>query len=72
MQRTTRSPCAANLTGRATAAFASVPGDLKSTELGLGMNWGVAQFVELSGRDVVRHRIVGDIVDAYARHEEQR
>jgi phosphate starvation-inducible PhoH-like protein len=28
------------------------------------------QFVELSGRDVVRHRIVGDIVDAYARHEE--
>ena len=29
------------------------------------------QFVELSGRDVVRHRIVGDIVDAYARHEEQ-
>jgi phosphate starvation-inducible PhoH-like protein len=30
------------------------------------------QFVELSGRDVVRHRIVGDIVDAYARHEEQR
>jgi phosphate starvation-inducible PhoH-like protein len=30
------------------------------------------QFVELSGRDVVRHRIVADIVDAYARHEEQR
>ena len=29
-------------------------------------------FVELSGRDVVRHRIVADIVDAYARHEEQR
>jgi phosphate starvation-inducible PhoH-like protein len=29
-------------------------------------------FVELSGRDVVRHRIVGDIVDAYARYEEQR
>jgi phosphate starvation-inducible PhoH-like protein len=29
-------------------------------------------FVELTGRDVVRHRIVGDIVDAYARHEEQR
>ncbi|HET9769504.1 MAG TPA: PhoH family protein, partial [Acidimicrobiia bacterium] len=28
-------------------------------------------FVELSGRDVVRHRIVGDIVDAYSRHEEQ-
>ncbi|HEV3363738.1 MAG TPA: PhoH family protein, partial [Acidimicrobiia bacterium] len=27
-------------------------------------------FVELSGRDVVRHRIVGDIVDAYARYEE--
>ena len=27
-------------------------------------------FVELTGRDVVRHRIVGDIVDAYARHEE--
>jgi phosphate starvation-inducible PhoH-like protein len=30
------------------------------------------QFVELTGRDVVRHRIVADIVDAYARHEEQR
>jgi phosphate starvation-inducible PhoH-like protein len=29
-------------------------------------------FVELTGRDVVRHRIVGDIVDAYARYEEQR
>jgi phosphate starvation-inducible protein PhoH and related proteins len=29
-------------------------------------------FVELSGRDVVRHRIVADIVDAYSRHEEQR
>jgi phosphate starvation-inducible protein PhoH and related proteins len=27
-------------------------------------------FVELSGRDVVRHRIVADIVDAYSRHEE--
>jgi phosphate starvation-inducible PhoH-like protein len=27
-------------------------------------------FVELSGRDVVRHRIVADIVDAYARYEE--
>jgi phosphate starvation-inducible PhoH-like protein len=29
-------------------------------------------FVELSGRDVVRHRIVADIVDAYSRHEENR
>ena len=28
-------------------------------------------FVELTGRDVVRHRIVGDIVDAYARHEQR-
>src|SRR5207302_1085444 len=28
------------------------------------------QFVELTGRDVVRHRIVADIVDAYARHEQ--
>ena len=27
-------------------------------------------FVELDGRDVVRHRIVQDIVDAYERHEE--
>ena len=42
-------PLVAHLTGRATAAFASVPGDLKSTELGLGMNWGVARFVELTG-----------------------
>ena len=29
-------------------------------------------FVELTGSDVVRHRIVADIVDAYARHEENR
>jgi phosphate starvation-inducible PhoH-like protein len=29
-------------------------------------------FVELSGRDVVRHRIVADIVDAYSRAEESR
>jgi phosphate starvation-inducible PhoH-like protein len=29
-------------------------------------------FVELSGRDVVRHRIVADIVDAYSRAEENR
>jgi phosphate starvation-inducible protein PhoH and related proteins len=27
-------------------------------------------FIELSSRDVVRHRIVGDIVDAYHRHED--
>src|SRR4051794_34740406 len=27
-------------------------------------------FVELTGRDVVRHRIVADIVDAYERHEQ--
>jgi phosphate starvation-inducible protein PhoH len=25
--------------------------------------------VHLTGRDVVRHRIVQDIVDAYARHD---
>ena len=31
---------------------------------------GVA-FVELTSADVVRHRIVQDIVDAYARHDEQ-
>ncbi len=29
-------------------------------------------FVRLSSADVVRHRIVQDIVDAYARHEQQR
>jgi phosphate starvation-inducible protein PhoH and related proteins len=29
-------------------------------------------FVDLTSRDVVRHRIVGDIVDAYHRHEEGR
>jgi phosphate starvation-inducible PhoH-like protein len=28
------------------------------------------QFVELGSADVVRHRIVQDIVDAYARHED--
>ncbi|MEM9131724.1 MAG: PhoH family protein [Actinomycetota bacterium] len=29
-------------------------------------------FIRLSSADVVRHRIVQDIVDAYSRHEEQR
>jgi phosphate starvation-inducible protein PhoH and related proteins len=28
-------------------------------------------FIDLTSRDVVRHRIVGDIVDAYHRHEEE-
>jgi phosphate starvation-inducible PhoH-like protein len=29
-------------------------------------------FIDLSSRDVVRHRIVSDIVDAYSRHEESK
>ena len=29
-------------------------------------------FVELGSRDVVRHRIVQEIVDAYGRHEGER
>ncbi|MEL7157246.1 MAG: PhoH family protein, partial [Actinomycetota bacterium] len=29
-------------------------------------------FIRLTSSDVVRHRIVQDIVDAYSRHEEQR
>jgi phosphate starvation-inducible PhoH-like protein len=28
-------------------------------------------FAELTSTDVVRHRLVGDIVDAYARYDEQ-
>jgi len=30
------------------------------------------QFCELTSRDVVRHRLVGDIVDAYGRYEQSR
>jgi phosphate starvation-inducible PhoH-like protein len=29
-------------------------------------------FCELTSRDVVRHRLVGDIVDAYGRYEQAR
>ncbi len=33
---------------------------------------GDVQFCELTSRDVVRHRLVGDIVDAYGRYEQSR
>jgi len=49
-----------------------VPGGrsgLAKLEAILGGIEGVS-FVHLTGRDVVRHRIVQDIVDAYARHDE--
>ena len=33
---------------------------------------GDVQFCELTSRDVVRHKLVGDIVDAYGRYEQSR
>ncbi len=51
-----------------------VPGGrsgLADMERILGGIEGLA-FVRLTGRDVVRHRIVADIVDAYERHEVER
>ncbi len=42
-------PLVARLTGRASAAFATVPGDLKSTQGGLGVTWAAMPFVELTG-----------------------
>jgi len=60
-----------------------VTGDVTQTDLPRGQS-GLLQirdilkgvkdvaFVELSGRDVVRHRLVQDIVSAYSRYEEER
>jgi hypothetical protein len=42
-------PLAPRLTGRASLAFASAPGDLQSREVELGMTWLAARSVELSG-----------------------
>ena len=58
-----------------------VTGDVTQMDLGNGMPSGLkvvrsvlhrvdgVGFIELTGADVVRHRIVAAIVDAYARHE---
>src|SRR5262249_10592194 len=42
-------PLIARLTGRASAEFSSVPGDLKSAQGGLGVTWSAAPFLELLG-----------------------
>ena len=42
-------PLVDHLTGRASVSFASAPGDLRSTELGLGLSWLAARSLELSG-----------------------
>ncbi len=60
-----------------------ITGDLTQTDLpagrsGLGMVSRILQgisgvaFVELTSRDVVRHRVVADIIDAYQRYEQGR
>lgn len=58
-----------------------VTGDLTQTDLPPGRSSGLevvrhilgdirgVAFVELTSRDVVRHRVVADIIDAYHRHE---
>lgn len=59
-----------------------VTGDITQVDLGDGRRSGLRQvghvlgdvdgiaFVELTGRDVVRHRIIASIVEAYRRYEE--
>jgi hypothetical protein len=42
-------PLVDRLTGSASVSFASAPGDLRSTELGLGLSWQAARSLELSG-----------------------
>jgi hypothetical protein len=42
-------PLVDRLTGRASVSFASAPGDLRSTELGLGLSWLASRSLELSG-----------------------
>ena len=61
-----------------------VTGDVTQIDLPAGSSSGLrvvediltgiedVAFCRLTSRDVVRHRLVGQIVDAYARHDEQR
>lgn len=52
-----------DLPGGATSGLRDVPGEIFAIE-------GVS-YVELTRDDVIRHRIVAEIVDAYKRHEER-
>ena len=61
-----------------------VTGDVTQVDLPAGTNSGLrtvqaildgiedVHFCQLTSRDVVRHKLVSDIVDAYARHDAQR
>jgi len=61
-----------------------ITGDVTQMDLGVGKPSGLSVvrsvlhrvdgigFIELTGDDVVRHRIVAAIVDAYARYEAER
>ncbi|MBT8215185.1 MAG: PhoH family protein, partial [Acidimicrobiia bacterium] len=61
-----------------------ITGDVTQVDLGDGKRSGLMQvrsvlnrvpgveFLEFTGDDVVRHRIVAAIVEAYGRHEERR
>ena len=63
---------------------AAVNGDVTQTDLPAGQRSGLAvveeildgidgiQFIHMGARDVVRHKIVQDIVEAYRRASEQR
>jgi phosphate starvation-inducible PhoH-like protein len=58
-----------------------VTGDVTQVDLPAGMRSGLrvvqeildgiddVHFCQLTSHDVVRHKLVGDIVDAYARHD---
>ena len=61
-----------------------ITGDVTQMDLGTGRPSGLSMvrrilhmvdgidFIELTGDDVVRHRIVAAIVDAYAKYETER
>jgi phosphate starvation-inducible protein PhoH and related proteins len=61
-----------------------VTGDVTQTDLPVGTHSGLLQaadilagiddvgIMRLTSKDVVRHRLVGDIVDAYGRHDSER
>ena len=72
------------LAGLGFGATMVVTGDVTQVDLRGGTTSGLrivqkiltgiddVQFCELTSRDVVRHRLVGDIVDAYGRFEQSR
>jgi phosphate starvation-inducible protein PhoH and related proteins len=83
-QNTTAEQMKMFLTRLGFGSKAVVTGDVTQIDLPAGRHSGLrvvreilvgidgVAFVELTGRDVVRHRIVQEIVEAYGRHDESR